>query len=168
MLKQKSKFLTFLFSLVPGAGHMYMGFMHTGLSIMGAFCLVIVATYLTGLGQLLFILPLLWFYSFFDSMNKSGASPDEFALLRDRWLFVNTTDGASHALRQYGGTIGIILIFFGTYLFINNFMHDLRNYLPYIVTKIMQLIPRLAIAAIIIAIGIKLILGKRKEMNADD
>ncbi len=30
MINKKSKFLTFVFSMLPGAGHMYMGFMNMG------------------------------------------------------------------------------------------------------------------------------------------
>ena len=41
MKKEKSKFLTFCFSLLPGAGHMYMGFMKMGLSLMAAFFFLI-------------------------------------------------------------------------------------------------------------------------------
>ena len=34
MKKQKGKFLLFVFSLCPGAGHMYMGLMKMGVSVM--------------------------------------------------------------------------------------------------------------------------------------
>ena len=37
--KKKSRFLTFCFSLLPGAGEMYMGFMRMGLSLMLLFIL---------------------------------------------------------------------------------------------------------------------------------
>ena len=41
MTKKKSGFLTFCFSLMPGAGEMYMGFMKQGVSIMAFFWLLI-------------------------------------------------------------------------------------------------------------------------------
>ena len=37
MARQKNKILMFLFSLIPGAGQMYMGFMKQGLSLMTIF-----------------------------------------------------------------------------------------------------------------------------------
>ena len=37
MRRKKSKFLTFIFSLLPGAGEMYMGFMKMGVSLMAEF-----------------------------------------------------------------------------------------------------------------------------------
>ena len=37
MTKKKSGFWTFIFSLLPGAAEMYMGFMKMGVSLMGLF-----------------------------------------------------------------------------------------------------------------------------------
>ena len=37
MTKKKSGFWTFVFSLLPGAAEMYMGFMKMGISLMGLF-----------------------------------------------------------------------------------------------------------------------------------
>ena len=39
MQKQKRGFWLFIFSLIPGAGEMYMGFKKQGISIMGCLCL---------------------------------------------------------------------------------------------------------------------------------
>ncbi len=44
MRKKTNKFLVFMFSLLPGAGHMFMGFMKTGVSLMSAFLFVIFLT----------------------------------------------------------------------------------------------------------------------------
>ena len=41
MTKKKSGFLAFCFSLLPGAGEMYMGFMKHGVGIMALFWLLI-------------------------------------------------------------------------------------------------------------------------------
>ena len=38
--KKKNRFLTFCFSMLPGAAEMYMGFMKTGVSLMSLFMLV--------------------------------------------------------------------------------------------------------------------------------
>ena len=38
---KKSSFWTFVFSLFPGAGHMYLGLMKKGASLMLLFCLTI-------------------------------------------------------------------------------------------------------------------------------
>ena len=61
MTNRKSKFLTVIFSCIPGAGQMFMGFMKLGVSLMGLFFLIFVAANLTGLGFLLYLAPVLWF-----------------------------------------------------------------------------------------------------------
>ena len=69
MTKQKKGFWLFIFSLIPGAGEMYMGFQKQGLSIMTVFWGCIALSAGTGIGWLIMALPILWFYSFFNVHN---------------------------------------------------------------------------------------------------
>lgn len=57
--------LTLALSIVPGAGHMYLGYQKKGLLIMGSFSFSIFFMGWLGISLLLFVLPLIWFYSFF-------------------------------------------------------------------------------------------------------
>ena len=57
MKKQKHGFWVFIFSLIPGAGEMYMGFKKQGLSIMLLFWGSIALASITGLGWLAMFLP---------------------------------------------------------------------------------------------------------------
>lgn len=73
----RSPVLVFLFSLLPGAGHMYMGFMRRGLQLMVLFFGTIWLGSLSmplGFSDLFGMLaaPVVWFYSFFDSLSLSG------------------------------------------------------------------------------------------------
>ncbi|MDE7232759.1 MAG: hypothetical protein K2N37_06780 [Lachnospiraceae bacterium] len=69
MKKKKSKFWLFLFSLFPGAGHMYLGLMRMGLSFMLGFMALIAVIAVTGL-EVLTVLPItLYIYSFFHANN---------------------------------------------------------------------------------------------------
>ena len=61
---KKSSFWTFVFSLFPGAGHMYLGLMKKGASLMLLFCLTIALSGFLNLSFLLILLPVIWFYSF--------------------------------------------------------------------------------------------------------
>ena len=82
----KSKFLTFIFSLIPGAGQMYQGLMKRGLSIMLIFTGIIAASIFTYLSAMIIILPAVWFYSFLTpltvltSQGGTGKTKDEFLL----------------------------------------------------------------------------------------
>ena len=48
----KNRFLVFLFSLIPGAGQMYLGYMRRGICLMALFCAVIALTAIIGLAGL--------------------------------------------------------------------------------------------------------------------
>ena len=70
MQKQKRGFWLFIFSLIPGAGEMYMGFKKQGISIMFLFWGVFAIGACTGMDWLVFLIPIIWFYSFFNVHNK--------------------------------------------------------------------------------------------------
>ncbi len=87
MTKKRNGFLAFCFSLIPGAGEMYMGFMKQGVSIMAVFWMLIFLAAFLNIGPVLFILPILWCYSFFNVHNIRGMSDEEFYALEDDYLF---------------------------------------------------------------------------------
>ena len=66
---RKSSFLTFCFAFIPGAGQMYLGMMKKGTAIMALFAALSFLSGFLNLGILLAALPVIWFYSFFDTFN---------------------------------------------------------------------------------------------------
>ena len=69
--KKKNKFFTFIFSLLPGAAEMYMGFMKNGLSMMVMFFISFVPMILFDYMEFMMLLSIvLWFYGFFYAMNS--------------------------------------------------------------------------------------------------
>ena len=86
MTKQKHGFLLFLASLIPGAGEMYMGFRKQGVSIMLLFWGVLAFGSITGIGWLIFFLPILWLYSFFNVHNLKSLSEDDFYSVEDTYI----------------------------------------------------------------------------------
>jgi hypothetical protein len=174
MKKEKSKFLTFCFSLLPGAGHMYMGFMKMGLSIMAAFFILIFLSTWLNIGPLLFVLPLIWFYSFFDCMNKRYSTDEEFLLLEDNYLFsldeiVKIDRGI---FKKHELFTGILLVFLGVYLIWNNIIDSLARFMPqrvyYAIESITRVAPQVIIGVAIIIVGARLIKGKKKECDMND
>lgn len=75
--KINKKTLTLALSMIPGAGHMYLGYQKKGLLIMGAFFFSVFFMGWLGISFLLFLLPLIWFYSFFDAMHTVDGSKDD-------------------------------------------------------------------------------------------
>lgn len=80
-------------SIIPGAGHMYLGYEEKGLLIMGGFFFSVFFMGWLGMSFLLFLLPLIWFYSFFDTMhtvdgNKGQVRDKDFQLknIKPQWI----------------------------------------------------------------------------------
>lgn len=63
-----SNFWSLVFALMPGCGQMYMGLMDRGLQLLTAFMGIFVLGVLTE-GILIALSAIIWFYSFFDSLN---------------------------------------------------------------------------------------------------
>lgn len=63
------KIITLALSIIPGAGHMYLGYQKKGLVLMGGFFFAVFFMGWLNLSFLLFLLPLIWFYSFFDAFH---------------------------------------------------------------------------------------------------
>jgi hypothetical protein len=175
MKAKRNSFLTFLFSLVPGAGHMFMGFMKIGVSLMAAFTLVIFLATWLDISELLFLLPLLWFYSFFDLINRRYSSDEDFAALEDYYLFsIDKLLASGHQLvgmrRPLAGTF---LLLFGIYLVWRNLLMRMQAFNMYssrtlaIMINITSMAPKFILGIVIIIIGIRLIIGKKKERDFD-
>lgn len=173
MIKKKSKFLTFILSILPGAGHMYMGFMKTGVSFMCVFLFLIFLSSWLDTGPLLFIAPLIWFYSFFDCTNRMSLDEDAFLLLEDKYLFsidkLVILDQDIFSKRRLAS--GVVLLFLGIYLLSENIIDFLQPLIPYelyeIIYNIMRQAPQLIIGVSIVALGIRLIKGKKMESDMD-
>lgn len=79
---RKSKVLVLILSLLPGAGHMYLGLQKRGLQLMAAFLLSIYILDILHLSLFLFLIPILWCFSFFDALqqvskHEQGKAVDE-------------------------------------------------------------------------------------------
>ena len=72
MTNRKNGFWTFVFSLCPGAGEMYMGLYKQGISLMVLFWGLGIICGWAHLELLWFLEPVIWFYSFFHVHNLRG------------------------------------------------------------------------------------------------
>ena len=175
--QKKSKFFTFIFSFIPGAAEMYMGFMKQGFSLMALF-LVCLAVPLAIPGGALAILAwsalLVWFYAFFHARNLAAMVMDEFNALEDCFIWEGFLEEknfkiSSPTLRKWAAAI---LIVFGAVILWDNFSSIIYNLIPKRywneLYPIIDRIPQVVIAVLIIAIGMKLIAGKKEEINGDE
>lgn len=173
MIKKKNSFFTFIFSFLPGGGQMYMGFMKEGISILSVFAFVLFLGSWLRISPLMFILPVVWFYSFFDSINKMSLSQDELEKLGDKYLFqLNKLPSINPNLfSKYKLYIALLLILTGLSILWNNMLSVISEFLPsyafHMFYRISDSIPQLIVSIFIIYIGIKLIVGKKAELKKE-
>ena len=171
MRYKRNGFLTFCFACLPGAGQMFLGFMKRGISLMAAFFGTIALAGHLRLDILLFAVPIIWFYAFFDVMNKNALTQEELNELPDRFLWIE--DEELHLLsRQKSRTvIAIALIVIGVYSLLQmiwNLLGDVFDSLPYwLYEGIFYDTPRILFSLAIIIVGFYLI-GVRKPNQIEE
>lgn len=175
---KKNLFLTFCFACCPGAGQMYLGYTKRGASIMLPFFVVFGICGFLDLWIFSVILPVLWFYAFFDTFSIRNSSPEQLADKPDDFLYTFDAQHRQSAVeltRKYHLLLGAVLIFSGLYALYNSMLMpligNLLNLLPYDLWwlwNIFRDIPTLVVAVLIILLGIRLIRGESKEKESDD
>lgn len=167
--KKKSRFLTFCFSLLPGAGEMYMGFMRMGVSLMLSFILVIMIPVALRLDELCAFGLVVWVYGFFHANHLAGLSDEEFANVQDSYLFgMDFLTGGRGLVNRYQKGVAVVLIVAGVLMLWNTLTDMAYRFLPEVVYAAMRAAgnyaPRILIAVLIILIGIRMIRGRKEQL----
>ena len=172
MTQKKNKFFTFCFSFLPGAAEMYMGFFKQGLSLMVLFFGLIAIASGLGLDAIVFIIPIVWFYSFFHAHNLSSMPEEDFYMLEDDYLFKydELLWKEKITAEKSRKCMAIVLIIVGFMVLWNTCMSSLHSLLWRIqslewLVRLLNTLPRMAIAIFIIWLGIYLIKGKKVELE---
>ncbi len=119
---KKNSFLTFIFSLIPGSGQMYLGYMKRGVSIM----LLFGASFTIGtryVNDLVIIVLAIWAYSFFDTWNLRNNLRGAPQQVKDDFIFATLVTGANGIddfAKNYYKIIGYSCIGIAALIFINS------------------------------------------------
>lgn len=156
---KKSKTIATLLSVFPGAGHLYLGLQRRGIQLMAAFLFSIYILDVLRLGIFLFLIPIIWFYSFFDGLQKASRFEDE--PLEDMPII--------SYLFNHQKWIGIGLVLLGLYYLTTNIL------LPVLSPMLMDLIEvdirywferyfqTAVVCILLIGGGLKLMMGKKER-----
>lgn len=170
---KKNKLATFFFSLVPGAGEMYYGMYKSGCSIMGLFMGLMALAVFLQMEELLFGLPIIWFYSFCHVHNIKNMDAEAFAQEKDEVLFgqwVKPLPDLRKSKNTYAHKIiaGLLLAVGGIVVWSN--LCDLLYLLPIhheFYYFLQYRFPQLVLGVLIVLAGIWLIRGKKAELEQD-
>ena len=175
--QKKSKFFTFIFSFIPGAAEMYMGFMKQGISLMAMFmvCLAIpLSLSVRPFEMLALSAVVVWFYSFFHARNLAALPEADFNALEDCFVWEGFLEEksfkiSSPTIRKW---VAGILMVIGAVMLWDNFSSITYQLIPNRywdeVYPIISRIPELVVAVLIIVIGFRLIAGKKEELHGDE
>jgi TM2 domain-containing membrane protein YozV len=143
------KIITLGLSIIPGAGHMYLGYQQKGLALMGGFFFTIFFMGWLNLSMLLFILPLIWFYSFFDAFHILNGNDIE---------DIDMSKILPNIKHEY---IGFGLIGMGLLITFQRIVYPLIN--QYIDWQIRNYIQTSIVSLIFIIVGLKMLKVKKVE-----
>ena len=147
------KAITMALSIIPGAGHMFLGYQKKGLVIMGAFFFTIFFMGWLNLSLFLFVLPLIWFYGFFDAFHSLNGGHVE---------NIDMVEMPSILPKIKPEWVGWGLILVGVFIIVERILyplipHEIRNYIQ---TSIVSLI--------FIIGGIRLLKKDRKDEEGEE
>ena len=171
----KSGFLTFCFSFIPGAGQMYQGDMRRGISVLLALC----ASYwmsclIDSFSVLIFVV---WMISFFDTFNlrsrilSGTAEPDDYLFRMGEWAGLKALCARRQKLVGWG------LVLLGGYTLYDKFI--LSQFYRYLVDNglidgilgdvyaVLNRMPELLGCLILIGVGVWLVKGSAKPAEPD-
>lgn len=149
-MNNKNKTLAILLSACPGAGHMYLGYLRQGLQLMSCFFFLAFAMCWLNLDMLIFLLPVIWFYSIFSTYHLLDRASD-------------ANDGNLEILQWVKPKwMGIGLIFIGCMTLFY------RLAAPFIDGVVLQYVQTGLAAAVLIGIGIKLLVGSKVKIIKEE
>ena len=174
--RKKNNFLTFLFSFIPGAAEMYMGYMKNGVSLLAAF---FVPLMITGMfysrDYLGFVSVIVYVFGFFHARNIATAPDEEFEAFEDKYFWEEFTDRRiinipNKTVKKWSAIILIFLGVSGIWGIISENIMEAFSLLNMsegfysMAETIIDTIPSLAFSILVIVAGVMLIRGKKKEL----
>ena len=169
--KKKNKFFTFIFSFIPGAAEMYLGFLKNGGSLMVLFFLSVALAFSSQVEVFYLLTAGIWFFCFFHARNYANTTEEEFYSLSDRPVWEELTGREVFRFKSASGRkwAAVLLIVIGAF--------SLWRYLSYMVLELIpdelwdqvypmvDRLPNMAVSVLFIVIGVWMIAGKKKELD---
>lgn len=166
LFKQNKKIIAMFLSVIPGAGHLYLGLQRQGIELMSGFFLSFYLTDWLKLSIFMIMAPIIWFVSMFDVMHKASgdrAMIDK-SIFSDKW-FKNDEAIISETsfLRNKHKVVGYALVAVGVYLILNRFVYAFIK--PFLDSRITDNIQTGFVALLLIIGGVRLAIGSKVQKD---
>ena len=161
---KKSRVLTYFLSFIPGVGYMYRGWMKKGISYLTLFLCTLSCLSWLGIGGLMVIPVLIWFYAFFDQINTFSLSEEESKGVEDEIIFHSYIARLNQDfIRHHHSMVGGLFMILGVYLLVTNVYYTLILVMPMsiqvILHSMMRHTPQLILACFILYCGVCFLQG---------
>ncbi|CAH1216237.1 hypothetical protein PAECIP111891_04410 [Paenibacillus allorhizoplanae] len=159
---RKNRTLATIIAIFPGAAHLYLSMTKRGIQLMAVFLFSIYVLDVLRLSLFFFLIPILWFFSFFDALQS--ISKYENGTLTDKPLVENWT-----AYQRYIGAV--LIVFGGYYIFSDVFVQFMYQFLPasrnyiYLINNFSQ---TFIVAVLLIGGGIRLVMNRKQQNTIDN
>jgi len=156
---KKSRSIATILSIFPGAGHLYLGLQRRGIQLMAAFLFSIYILDVLRLGIFLFLIPIVWCYSFFDGLQKASKYGNE--PLEDTPII--------SYLFNHQKWLGIGLVLLGLYYLTTNILLPVFSPMLYSMLQIDiaywfdRYFQTVVVCILLIGGGLKLLAGKKTK-----
>lgn len=158
---RRSKMLATILSVFPGAGHMYIGLQKRGLQLMLLFLGGIYVLDVLHLSLFLFLIPVVWFYSFFDALQQVSRYGQE-SLIDKPVIGI---------FAQYHRWVGLGLLALGAYyILINVLVPALDRLFPegHIYNIVETYLRTIIVSLLLIGGGIWMMIGNSKSKQVKE
>lgn len=157
--EHNKKMLACLFSIVPGAGHMYLGYQQEGLELMTLFFFSLFLIDWMRISLFMFVIPVIWFFSMFDALSKAG----ENGLAKEDKQKISLLEFIAGTGSKLAGSkiLGYALVIIGTLMIFDRIITPLIGYpLSYYIRSYFQ---TGIVSFLFIYGGIRILLGSKKQ-----
>jgi len=155
---QNKKIIAMVLSIIPGAGHMYLGLQRQGIQLMTIFFLSFFITDWIRVSIFMVLIPVIWFFSFFDAMNKAAENENQDD---GDVLFVTWFRTRRPLIRNVNKYLAYALIAIGCFLLFERIvLPELEKFIEFDIKEYARVI---ILSALFIAGGVKLLTGMNSE-----
>jgi hypothetical protein len=152
-----------LLNVVPGAGHIFLGLKEKGFQLAGSFFVLYFVSEASSIDALNIPVALLWLYSILDTISLTSQASYE---ARELELSGLDSDAILYSLKNKLHWIGGILVFLGITVLFNRAAVNFID--PEYIKLFNMYFKDALVSLILIALGIKLILGKKSLKQVGD
>ncbi|AEV67323.1 hypothetical protein [Acetivibrio clariflavus] len=156
--QQNKKTIAMVLSIIPGAGHMFLGLQRQGLQLMAIFFLSFFITDWINLSIFMPLIPIIWFFGLFDAMNKAAGNDK-----RDDSdvLFVNWFRNGKPLVKNANKYLAYALIAIGCLLLAEKIIFpELEKFIRFNFREYFRVI---ILSVLFIIGGVKMLMGTENE-----